>query len=129
MSQHFVSRFGNQFVSSVSFNGATSTVTAASFVAQPGHTYQVIWNLVGDSGTSLDATFADPPVISASQLMTGVKRLSDTQATAQVTSDPGARVMINYTLRIAPLLHNGLEAAVISDDPSIILVEDPIEIP
>jgi hypothetical protein len=47
MSQHFVSRFGNQFVSSVSFNGATSTVTAASFVAQPGHTYQVIWNLVG----------------------------------------------------------------------------------
>jgi hypothetical protein len=61
--------------------------------------------------------------------MTSIKRLSDTQATAQVTSDPGARVLINYTLRVTPLLHNGLGATVIEDDPSIILVEDPIEIP
>jgi hypothetical protein len=126
MSDQFVSKIGNQYVVTVCYVADTGEVESASFCTHHGF-YEVVWNLVTVGGGSI-ATFASEPLKVPEggdpSTLGNVRTISPTQCAATLDAKGPSVQAIPYSLQITKP-----GGALIRHDPSIIVSEDPVEIP
>lgn len=126
MTTQFVSKIVNHYVVNVIYLPGTQEVQSASFYTGLG-TFQVVWNLVTVGGGPT-ATFGDQPLKLPDQgplssSLDNPLKVSPTQCTATLHAKAPGVQKLGYLLEIMT------PAGVIQHDPSIIVSEDPVEIP
>jgi hypothetical protein len=124
----FVTKVGDQYLVTVVYLPASNEIRSASFAVATSQPVEIFWNLVtvGASINQETATFAEEPLVTPDNGFVNIRSITPTQLVAQL-QPPSLKVShaLHYVLRIKhPSSPNVLE-----HDPSIMISEDPIEIP